>query len=148
MKLDGVPMEWLHKVHFMRTVPTLFQEGHAPVLVSAVGVITAALRNGWLTGSSLDDTILTGLLEVKEAGFGDKLSGYISSSQRLVRDVEDVAFPARFCQQDAGASRRAWPSPVGPPHAPLRRVQLLQQLFRVRLQPLRDAGAYLRRPLC
>lgn len=95
-------MEWLHKVRFMRTVPTLFQEGHAPVLVSAVWVIKAALRNGWLTGSSLDDTILTGLLEAKEAGFGDKLSKCISSSQRLVRDVGTWPFQHGFASRMQG----------------------------------------------
>ena len=75
-------MEWLHKICFVRTVPTFFQEGHTPVLASAVEVIKAVLRSGWLTGSSLGDNTLTGLLDSKEVEFDDNLAGYISSSWR------------------------------------------------------------------
>lgn len=75
-------MEWLQKICLVITVPTFFQEGHTPVLASAAEVIKAVLRNSWLTGSSLGDNTLTGLLDSKEVEFDDNLPGYISSSRR------------------------------------------------------------------
>ena len=82
MKLDGVPMEWLHKICFVRTVPTFFQEGHAPVAASAVEVVKAVLRSGWLAGSSRGDNTLTGLLDSTEVEFDGDLPGHTSSSRR------------------------------------------------------------------
>lgn len=59
-------MEWLYKLHFVRTIFTPFQEDDAPVVASAVWVIKAALRTDQITGSSLDGDILIGLLDSRE----------------------------------------------------------------------------------